>query len=122
MRTRKRCTIGILALALAITGLIGCDPGMYCEDIYSTGRCIDGSWPQACVSYDASRCGFHIRGVMFYCYNCQPLICDDAAQAAVMYCYYGSAAVDGVPPTDQDDQVDLAEMEQLFLNELQDLK
>ncbi|MBA7652747.1 hypothetical protein ES703_60586 [subsurface metagenome] len=115
---RKRCITVLLVVVLA--AIVACDstPGMYCEDIMTTGRCIDGSWPQACVSYDSSRCGFHVRGKMFYCYSCQPLICDDAARAAVMHCYYPSYAADGVEPLDQDDQVYLAEMERLFLDEL----
>lgn len=73
-------------------------PDMRCDPIVTTGRCTDGSWPEACVCWDLTCCGYKVKGRMFYCANCDPLICDSAGIAAVSYCYGSSGLIleDGV--------------------------
>jgi len=51
MNTTKQILILTLLTLLFTLGLTGCDvpgEGMYCEPMTTTGRCIDGSWPEAC--------------------------------------------------------------------------
>jgi len=92
---------------------------MYCENMYSTGQCTDGSWPQACVSYDETRCGYKVKGVMFYCARCTPYVdCEDAARAGVTFCYYSSYGEWEAG----DSLIDTDELIGLFLNELERLQ
>jgi len=122
MFTFMKIIVVALTMAFALGSCI--DPGepgndMYCQDMVTTGRCTDGSWPAACVSYDTERCGYKVRGVYFYCYQCVPLICNEAARDAVNYCYRGYKGAAG---QDGEHEIDAEEMVELFLNELTDMK
>ena len=127
-----------MAVILATWGVIGCpgigpvdppttttsvsQPNMYCEDIYDTGRCTDGSWPQACVAYDRSECGFKVKGKMFYCYNCDPLVCDAATAAAISYCYSGYGSPLGEDAVEEIDADVVETTRDIFLEALEDVK
>jgi hypothetical protein len=115
----------VVVMAIAICGmLVGCPTvsppppsNMYCENIYDTGVCTDGNWPQACVSYDGRSCGFKVKGRMFYCTNCDPLICDSAGYAAIGYCYsYGVSNVEDI------DVNEFEEERNILLDALEELK
>jgi len=56
---------------------------------------------------------------MFYCANCIPLICDEAAYDGINYCYRGYKGGGG---RDGENEIDVDEMLELFINELEDLK
>lgn len=94
-------------------------PDMDCDPITTTGRCTDGSWPEACVCYDLSCCGYKVKGRMFYCDRCQPLICDAAASAAITHCYGYSTFIS------EDGVIDIEEVQETvdtFLEALEVLK
>jgi len=122
MKPTKQILILTLLMFIFTLGLTCCvppDAGMYCEPVYSVPRCSDGSYIEACVAYDISRCGYKVKGRMFYCTRCEPLICDAAAEAAVNYCYYSYY---GTIEGDDQPLIDTDELVELLLNELEDLK
>jgi len=122
MFTFMKIIVVVLTMALALGSCVEPGSDMYCQDMVTTGRCIDGSWPQACVSYDMERCGYKVRGRMFYCYSCVPVECSQAARDGVNYCYRDYLSGEGSDISDLDDLESIEEMVELFLNELEDMR
>ena len=85
----KKLLLALIVCTLAMFGCPPIDSGMYCERMFDQEICIDGTYPQACVSYDTTMCGYKVRGQYFYCDRCEldNMDCDDAARDAVNFCY-----------------------------------
>lgn len=92
---RMRKTIILSVLLMTHVFILGCPSGMYCEIIEGADRCIDGTWPRACISYDGTECVFEVVGQNIYCNSCDD--CESAAELATSLCYgYNAAAGDFV--------------------------
>lgn len=104
---RKAIILSILLMTHVF--ILGCPSGMYCEIIEDADRCIDGTWPRACIYTDGTQCLFKVVGQNIYCNSCDA--CESAAELAASLCYGYSAAAGDFVAADEEEVIDTSVIE-----------